>query len=146
MESWTVSPVEVMQKSRTIVVVGASKNPEKEANSVPQFLKDRGCRIIPVNPSATEIFGEKAYPDLLSLPEELAAQVDAVEVFRPSDQLPEIARQVVQLSKRQDRRYFFWSQEGLENEEAKAILSAAGIPYVMNACMRVVFTTTHRPR
>jgi predicted CoA-binding protein len=145
LQSSTTSPVEVMRTSRVIAVVGASKNPEKEANSIPQFLKDKGYRIIPVNPTATEIFSEKAFPDLPSLPSDLADQVDVIEVFRPSENLPDVASQVVELSKRQGRRYTFWAQTGLENDEAKKILDDAGIPYVMNACMRVVYGIAHRP-
>ncbi|MDA4136897.1 MAG: CoA-binding protein [Thaumarchaeota archaeon] len=146
MPSSTISPVEVMKTVRTIAVVGASKNPEKEAHSVPRFLKDNGYRIIPINPTATEIFGEKAFPDLLSLPPEVAVQVEAIEVFRPSDELPGVARQVVELSKRHGKRYIVWAQLGLENDEAKRILDEAGIPYVMDACMRVVHSIYARSR
>jgi uncharacterized protein len=138
MQSSNTSPVEAMKGSRVIAVVGASKNPEKEAHSVPQYLKEHGYRIIPINPTASEILGEKTFPDLLSLPPDLAAQVDVIEVFRPSEELPAVARQVVELSKRHGKRYIFWAQLGLENDEAKKILSDSGIPYVMNACMRVV--------
>lgn len=128
-----------MKTAKTIAVVGASRNPEKDANIIPAFLKDHGYLIVPVNPTASEIFGEKAFPDLLSLPDDIATKIDAVEVFRPSEELPEVARQVVELSRRHGRRYVFWAQAGLENEEAKKILDEAGIPFVMNACMRVVY-------
>ena len=144
MTSSTISPVEVMNKARTIAVVGASKNPEKEAHTVPLFLKEKGYRIIPVNPTAAEILGEKSFPDLLSIPEGLAAEVDTVEVFRPSDELPEVARKVVELSKKSGRKYVFWAQSGLENEEAKRMLDEAEIPYVMDACMRVVYRMSSR--
>jgi len=146
MRNSTISPVEVMEKSMTIAVVGASKNPEKDAHSVPKFLKERGYRVVPVNPTAAEIFGERAFPDLLSLPAEVASQVDVVEVFRPSEDLPQVARQVVEMSKRQGKRYVFWSQLGLENDDARKILDEAGIPYVMNACMRVVYGISSRAR
>jgi predicted CoA-binding protein len=146
MQSSTISPVEVMRGSRVIAVVGASKNPEKEAHSIPQYLKDNGYRVIPINPTATEIFGEKTFPDLLSLPPDIAAQVEVIEVFRPSDELPDVARQVVELSKRHGKRYVFWAQAGLENDQAKKILSESGIPYVMDACMRVVYGISSRAR
>ncbi len=144
MTSSTISPVEVMKKAKTIAVVGASKNPEKEAHTVPLFLRGKGYRIIPVNPTAAEILGEKSFPDLLSIPASLAAEVDTVEVFRPSDELPEVARTVVELSRRSGRKYVFWAQQGLENEEAKRILDEGGIPYVMDACMRVVYGISSR--
>lgn len=138
MVAGTVSPVEVLEKYRTIAVVGASKNPEKEAYSVPRYLKDHGYRIVPVNPTATEIMGETAYRSLLDLPEEVGRIVDVVEVFRPSDELPQVALQAAEMKKRCGRPFVFWAQQGLESEEAKRILEGSGIQYVMDACMRTV--------
>src|SRR5271157_2919211 len=140
MTSVTVSPIEVMKACRVIAVVGASKNPEKEAHSVPAYLKDHGYRVIPINPTADQIFGEKAFPSLASMPEELANEVEVIEVFRPSEELPEVARQVVELAKKHHRSYVFWSQTGLENDQAKLMLGAVGVPFVMDACMRIVHT------
>jgi uncharacterized protein len=134
----TVSPVEVLKRCKTIAVVGASKSLEKEAHTVPRYLKEHGYRIVPVNPTATEILGERAFPSLPELPEEIGRTVDAVEVFRPADELPQIALQVAEMKKRFGRPVFFWAQQGLESEEAKKILDENGIQYVMNACMRTV--------
>lgn len=138
MVSGTVSPVEVLVKYRTIAVVGASKSPEKEAYSVPRYLKDNGYRIIPVNPTATEIMGELSYHSLLEMPDEVARTVDVVEVFRPSEELPQVALQAAEMKKRYGRPFVFWAQQGLESEEAKGILERNGIGYVMDACMRTV--------
>jgi uncharacterized protein len=132
----TASPVEVLERCKTVAVVGASKNPEKEAYTVPRYLKEHGYRIVPVNPTATEILGERAYPSLLDLPEELGRAVDVVEVFRPSGELPRVALQAAEMKKRYGRPLFFWAQQGLESEEAKRILESNGIQYVMDACMR----------
>jgi uncharacterized protein len=139
--SVTVSPHEVLKKYKTIAVVGASKNPTKDANSVPLFMKDHGYKIIPVNPTADEIVGEKVYPSLMDLPAELANKVDIVDVFRPSEELPQVAQQVVDFHKKYGRPFVFWAQLGLENEEAKQILAKNKIPYVMNACLRIVQRT-----
>jgi predicted CoA-binding protein len=138
MVTGTASPVEVLKRSETVAVIGASKSPDKEAYTVPRYLKEHGYRIIPINPGATEIHGEKAYPSLLELPEEVARTVDVVEVFRPSDELPQVARQAVELKEKYGRRFVFWAQQGLENEEAKRILDENGIQYVMDACMRAL--------
>jgi predicted CoA-binding protein len=138
MVSGTVSAVDVLAKSKTIAVVGASKNPEKEAYGVPSYLREHGYRIVPVNPTADEILGERAYPSLLELPEGVVRAVDVVEVFRPSNELPQVARQADELKRRYGRPLFFWAQLGLENEEAKRILEGGGIQYVMDACMRTV--------
>ena len=134
----TTSPHETLKKYKTIAVVGASKNPTKDANTVPQFMKDRGYKIIPVNPTADEIVGEKAYPNLMDLPAELANKVEIVDVFRPGEELPLVAQQVVDFHRKYGRPFVFWAQLGLENEEAKQILAKNKIPYVMNACLRIV--------
>jgi uncharacterized protein len=136
--SATISPHEVLRKYKTIAVVGASKNPQKDANTVPQFMKDRGYKIIPVNPTADEIVGEKSYPSLMDLPSDLASKVEIVDVFRPSEELPQVAQQVVDFYKKTGRPVVFWAQLGLENEEAKQILTKNKIPYIMNACLRIV--------
>lgn len=138
MTSATTSPEEVIRTRRVIAVVGASKNPEKEAHTVPLYLKEHGYRIVPVNPTADQILGERSFASLASMPEEVASKVEVIEVFRPNEELPGVAQQVVELSARYGRPYVFWSQTGLENDEAKTILTAGGIPYVMDACMRVV--------
>jgi hypothetical protein len=132
----TIEPDEVLEHSKVVAVVGASKNPEKEANTVPLYLMQHGYTVVPVNPTADTIHGLKAYPSLARLPPELAARVEVVEVFRPSEELPEIARQVVELKKRTKKTPVFWAQLGLENEEAKRILKKGGVRYVMDACMR----------
>jgi len=137
----TVSPREVLRKYKTIAVVGASKNPQKDANTVLQFMKDHGYKIIPINPTADEIVGEKAYPSLMDLPSDLASKVELVDVFRPSGVLPQLAEQVVHMHRKYGRPFVFWAQLGLENEEATQILSKSQIPYIMNACLRIVQRT-----
>ena len=134
----TISPHDVLKKYKTIAVVGASKNPAKDANTVPAFMKDHGYKIIPINPTADEIVGEKVYPSLMDLPPETASKIEIVDVFRPSEELPQIAQQVVDFHKKYGRPFVFWAQLGLENEEAKQILAKNQISYVMNACLRVV--------
>lgn len=138
MGSSDVSPVDVMNRHRVIAVVGASKSPEKDAYTVPQYLKQHGYTIVPVNPTADSILGERVYPSLHDLPPSVASSIEVVEVFRPSADLPAIAQQVVDMKKKYERPLVFWAQLGLESEEAKKLLEANGVPYVMNACMRVV--------
>ena len=137
MRKFTVSPTEVMRKYRVVAVVGASKNPEKEAFTVPAYLLQHGYTVVPVNPTTDAVNGLKSYPSLADIPTDLASRVDVVEVFRPSEELPEVARQVARMKQRTGRPFVFWGQLGLENEEAKEILEAARIDYVMDKCMRV---------
>ncbi|MDE1853378.1 MAG: CoA-binding protein [Thaumarchaeota archaeon] len=137
MPKFTVQPTEVMKKYKVIAVVGASKNPGKEANTVPAYLQEHGYTIIPVNPTADVVNGEKAYPSLADIPVDLAKKVEVVEVFRPSEEFPQVAKQVADMKSRTGRPFVFWGQLGLENEEAKKILSEAKVEYVMDKCMRV---------
>jgi len=134
---FTVEPTEVMKEYKVIAVVGASKNPEKDANSVPAYLQRHGYTIIPVNPTTDEVNGLRAYPSLAAIPEQIARSVDVVDVFRPSDELPEVARQVAEMKRRTGRPFVFWGQLHLENEEAKRILADAEIDYVMDKCMKI---------
>jgi len=137
MPKFTVSPTEVMRKYKVVAVVGASKNPEKEAFTVPAYLQQHGYTIIPVNPTTDRVNGLKSYPSLADIPGELAKKVDVVEVFRPSEELPEVARQVAKMREKTGRPFVFWGQLGLENDDAKRILAEARIDYVMDKCMRV---------
>jgi predicted CoA-binding protein len=113
----------------TIATVGASTNPEKPAHSVPAYLIEQGYRVIPVNPTADEIHGVPAVASLAGIDE----SIDLVQVFRPSEEAPEIARQAVAAG-----ASALWLQLGIESDEAAAIAEEAGLTVVMNACMRAV--------
>ena len=137
MPKFTLSPTEVMRRYKVIAVVGASKNPEKEAFTVPAYLREHGYTIIPVNPTTDKVNGLKSYPSLADIPAEVAEEVDVVEVFRPSEEFPEVARQVATMKRKTGRPFVFWGQLGLENDEAKKILTDSRVDYVMDKCMRV---------
>src|SRR6202035_5547876 len=81
----------ILTSYATITVVGASSSPVKDAQRVPAHMQRHGWRIIPVNPHADQILGEQVYRTLADIPE----QVGLVDVFRPSGQTPDIARQAV---------------------------------------------------
>ena len=137
MAKFTVDPVDVLRKYKVIAVVGASKNPEKDAYSIPAYLRGKGYTIIPVNPTTDSIDGQKTYHSLAEIPLDMARKVEVVDVFRPSEELPQVAEQVAQMKKRSGMPLVFWGQLGLENEEAKKILTAAGVEFIMDKCMRV---------
>jgi len=140
MHSFSVSIPDVLKKYRVVAVVGASKNPEKDAHTVPAYLIQHGYSVIPVNPTAVEILGKKAYPSLAAIPSDLAKTVDVVDVFRPSEELPDVASQVAEMKQKTGRPFVMWAQLGIENDAAKDILARAAVGYVMDACMR----TEHR--
>jgi predicted CoA-binding protein len=116
----------IYDSASTIAVVGASENPEKAAFSIPRFLQSLGYRIVPVNPKAGEIHGERVYRSL----DEVDVPVDVVDVFRPADETPEIARQAVKMEAK-----VLWLQEGIVSEEAARIAQDGGLIPVMGICM-----------
>jgi predicted CoA-binding protein len=122
---------EILEGARTIAVVGASRDPFKAGGSVPAGLQQRGFRIIPVNPFASELFGVRAYRSLLEIPK--AVQVDIVDVFRPAEDAPEIARQAVAIG-----ATALWLQLDIRSEEARRIAESAGLDYVEDECTAVV--------
>ena len=122
---------DILLSTKTIASVGLSSNPGKESFWIVKYLQDQGYRIIPVNPTADEILGEKAYPDLESIPE----KVDVVQVFRKPEDVPPVVDSAIKVGAKT-----VWMQEGIVNEEAAQKAREAGLQVVMDACMRV----THR--
>ena len=118
---------EILLSTKTIASVGLSSNPLKASYGVVAYLQARGYRIIPVNPTATEILGEKAYPDLSSIPE----KIDVVQVFRRPEDVPPVVEDAIKIGAKA-----VWMQEGISNEEAAQAAREAGLQVVMDACMR----------
>jgi hypothetical protein len=110
----------------TITVVGASRAPAKAAHYVPAHMRRHGWRIIPVNPHADEILGERVYRTLADVPQ----QVGLVDVFRPSGATPDFARQAVAAG-----ATALWLQLGIASAEARAIAEDAGLLYVEDRCL-----------
>ncbi len=117
----------ILSETRTIAVVGISDKPHRPSHSVARFLKEKGYRVIPVNPMVKEVLGERAYGSVSEIPE----RVDLVDVFRKSSEVPPIAREAVRSGAK-----FFWMQEGVENEDARRLLADAGIEVVMDRCVK----------
>jgi predicted CoA-binding protein len=122
------SPEEILRESSTIAVVGASRHPDKEAHTVPGQLLRHGWRIIPVNPSVDEIWGQRCYPTLAAIPE----PVDLVNVFRPSADTPPVANQAVAIGAKA-----LWLQQGIVSAQAREIAESAGLDYVEDHCVAV---------
>jgi predicted CoA-binding protein len=118
----------ILAEARTIAVVGLSTNPQKASVFVSTYLRYAGYRIIPVNPNADEILGERCYPDLVSVPE----PVDVVDVFRPAPFCPDVARQAVEIGAKA-----LWLQLRIISVEAAEIAGAAGLDVVMDRCIKM---------
>jgi predicted CoA-binding protein len=112
----------------TITVVGLSADPVKSAHSVPAAMQAYGWRVIPVNPHADELLGEKVYRTLADIPE----PVTFVNVFRPSAQAADVARQAVAVGAKA-----LWLQLGIASAEAREIAESNGVLYVEDRCIAV---------
>lgn len=116
---------DILKTYKTVAVVGCSKDETKDSNTIARFLKGVGYRIIPVNPTAKEILGEKCYDSLLSIKE----PVGIVDVFRPGAEALDIARQAVEIGAR-----VVWLQEGITNNEARKYAEDHGVAFVQDKC------------
>jgi predicted CoA-binding protein len=119
---------QILRESTTIAVVGASRNPGKEAYAVPLQILRHGWQVIPVNPYADEIWGQTCYQTLAEVP----VPVDLVNVFRPSEDTPEVARQAVAIGAKA-----LWLQQDIRSAEARKIAENAGLDYVEDLCIAV---------
>jgi predicted CoA-binding protein len=117
----------ILDRSKSVAVVGLSDKPDRPSHIVANFLRERGYRIIPVNPTIHAVMGEKSYGSLSEIP----GRVDLVDVFRKSEHVPGIAEEAIRVGAK-----YFWMQEGVANEQAREKLAAAGIPVVMDRCVK----------
>jgi uncharacterized protein len=119
----------ILREYGTIAVVGASRDPGKAAHTVPARLQAAGYRIVPVNPHAATLFGERVYRALADIP----FPVEVVLVFRPSREAAAVARDAVAISARA-----LWLQQGIASEQARDIAEQAGLAYVEDTCSAVL--------
>ena len=126
----------LLVEARTIAMVGASSNPDRPSHGIMQRLLAAGYRVIPVNPRETAVLGQTAVPSLEAIHE----PVDIVDVFRRSEDTPEIAASAVAIGAKA-----LWLQLGIANEEAAATASAAGLAVVMNKCIGATHVALHVP-
>ncbi len=129
--------IRVSLGSKTIAVVGASRDPSKDAHTVPAYLKRHGYDVIPVNPFADEILGVKCYKSLLDIPGDVAKTIEVVDIFRPSEDVPPVVDQAIELKKKHGRLKAVWMQLGIINEAAGEKARNAGLRVIQDACIRI---------
>lgn len=118
----------ILATTRRIAVVGLSPDPSRTSHGVARALQRDGYEIVPVNPQADEVLGERSWPTLADVP----GDVDLVDVFRRAEHLPAIAREAVEIG-----APALWNQLGLVSPEARAIATDAGLDYVEDRCLKV---------
>jgi len=117
---------EILSESKTIAVVGCSRDPKKAAHIVPKYLKDQDYKVIPVNPFAEEILGEKVYRTL----SEIKDPIDIVNIFRPSEDCLEVVKNAIDIKPK-----VIWMQLGIKNTEAAKVAEKHGIKVIMDKCI-----------
>jgi len=126
---------EILTIYKTVAVVGLSRDPSKDSYRVAEYLKKHGFHIVPINPFADEVLGEKSYKSLLDMPAEVQKTLEIVNIFRPSAEILPIVEQVIQLKKLFGVPYVVWMQLGIINDQAAETAKNAGLTVVMDKCM-----------
>ena len=128
---------EILAKYKTVAVVGLSREPGKDSHRVSAYLKQHGFHIIPVNPYADEVLGEKSYKSLLDIQPDIQKTIDIVDIFRPSKDVPPIVEQAIKLKAAYGKPKVVWMQLGIVNEQAAEAAKKAGLTVVMDKCMMI---------
>lgn len=128
---------EILTKYKTVAVVGLSREPDKDSYRVSAYLKAHGFHIVPVNPFAEEVLGEKSYKSLLDIPPEIQKTIEVVDIFRPAKDVPSIVEQAIKLKEMYGNVSVIWMQLGIINEQAAEAAKKAGLTVVMNKCMMI---------
>lgn len=111
-----------------LAIVGLSDRPDRPSNMVAEYMQSHGKQILPVNPTVESVLGEKAWPDLTSIPD----PPEVVVVFRRSSQCPEVVQQAVAAGVRG-----VWLQQGIRSPEARDIAEQSGLLYVEDRCYKI---------
>jgi predicted CoA-binding protein len=115
---------------KTIAVVGLSPKPHRDSFRVAKYMQDHGFRIVPINPNATEVLGEKAYASLTEAARHV--HIDMVNCFRNSEDIPPIAAEAIAMGAKS-----LWLQIGVVNDAAAKQATDAGLVVVQNLCLMV---------
>jgi predicted CoA-binding protein len=126
---------ELLERSKTIAMIGCSPNKFRTSNYAAKYLSEKGYRVIPINPEADSIYGEKAYDSLLDLPEDI--EIDIINVFRNSRYAADAVGEARERKARTGQNPVVWTQLDVSSPEAEKIAAQNDIPYVRNRCIMV---------
>ena len=121
---------ELLERAKTIAVVGISDDPSRPSNQVSEYIQSQGYEIIPVNPKLSSVLGRKAYTSL----EEIEEPVDIVNIFRRSEGIPEVVDHVLEMKHKPQA---VWIQLGIVNDEQCRRIEEAGIMAIQDACIKI---------
>jgi len=119
---------ELLRSTHTIAMVGLSADEGKASNGVARYLKSKGYRVIPVNPGAERVLGEKSYKSLSDIPE----RIDVVDIFMRAEKVVPFVEEAIKLEPKA-----IWLQLGIISDEAKRLVDEKGILFIMDRCMKL---------
>lgn len=128
--------MDILSKYDTVAIVGLSRSHSKDSYKVAKYLKKNGFQILPINPFADELLGEKCYKSLLDIPATIQKTIEIVNIFRPSEDVLPIAEQVVRLKKQHEVPHVLWMQLGIINKQAAELARKVNVIVVMNKCIK----------
>ena len=138
-ENSTNRLIERALTATTIAVIGCSTTPGKPAHDVPAYLHRHGYDIIPINPFAEQILETTAYDSLSTVPDDYT--IDVVNVFRPTEEVPDIVESVIERYTRVGDVEILWLQRGITHDTAASQATDAGIDVVQDRCLKVAHET-----
>ena len=118
----------ILEKYKTVAVVGLSPKPERDSHKVAKYLKENRYRIVPVNPGQKEILGEKCYPNLKAIP----FPIDVVDIFRRPEAIPPVVDDALEIGAK-----VVWMQLGIAHNQAADKARNAGLQVVMSKCIKI---------
>jgi len=119
-----------LTQCQTIAVVGLSPKPHRDSFRVSKYMQDQGFRIVPINPNASEVLGEKSYASLTEAAQH--ERIDMVNCFRNSEDIPPLAAEAIAIGAKS-----LWLQLGVTHEDAAKAATKAGLVVVQNRCLMV---------
>ena len=118
-----------LNEIKTIAIIGLSDKPDRPSFQVGQYLLDQGYKIIPINPNITESLGQKAYPNIASIPSEI--NIDIFDIFRKSEDVESIIQEIIDSV----RSGIIWLQEGINNQSAVDLATSHGYQITSGLCL-----------
>ena len=118
-----------LTQAKTIAIIGLSDNPDRPSFQVAQYLINQGYQIIPVNPNIQQVFEQKSYPNISSIPKDIS--VDIIDVFRKSEDVVSVIQEIIDSG----RQSIIWLQEGIDNPEAVNLAKSHGYDITSGICL-----------
>jgi len=127
----------ILKQLNVIAIVGLSKDSKKDSNCVASYLKREGFIVVPINPSTREVLGEKCYPSLTAVSEDLKRRIEIVNIFRPSNEISSIVNEAIEIRKKYGNISVIWMQLGIIDFQSAAKAESVGMKVVMDRCILI---------